>query len=68
MFIMGRYTKTERQLLLYEIIFTSEMIEIEDVMKRLCVNKKMILRDIMDLTDAGLVKLNYSRKEKAYIN
>ena len=36
------------------------MIEIEDVMKRLCVNKKMILRDIMDLTDAGLVKLNYS--------
>lgn len=67
MFIMGRYTKTERQLLLYEIIFTSEMIEIEDVMKRLDTNKKMVFRDIMDLTDAGLVKLKYSRKDKAYI-
>lgn len=64
---MAKYTKTERQLLLYEIIFTSSMIEIEDVMKRLDAGKKMILRDIMDLTDAGLIKLNYSRKEKAYI-
>lgn len=64
---MAKYTKTERQLLLYEIIFTSKMIEIEDVMKRLSASRKMILRDIVDLTDAGLIKLNYSRKEKAYI-
>lgn len=45
MFIMGRYTKTERQLLLYEIIFTSETIEIDDAMKRLDASRKMILRD-----------------------
>ena len=64
---MAKYTKTERQLLLYEIIFTSEMIEIEDVMNRLNANRKMIFRDMIDLTDAGLVKLKYSRKEKAYI-
>lgn len=64
---MAKYTKTERQLLLYEIIFTSETIEIDDAMKRLDASRKMILRDIVDLTDAGLIKLIYSRKDKAYL-
>ena len=64
---MAKYSKTERQLLLYEIIYTSKMIELEDVMKRLEASRKMIMRDIMDLTDAGLIKLRYSRKEKAYL-
>lgn len=64
---MAKYSKTERQLLLYEIIYTSQMIETEDVVKRLEANRKMIMRDIMDLTDAGLVKLRYSRKDKAYL-
>ena len=63
---MAKYSKTERQLLLYEIIYTSQMIELEDVMKRLDAKRKTIMRDIMDLTDAGLVNLKYSRKEKAY--
>jgi len=62
-----KHTKTERQLLLYEIIFTSRIIEIEDIVKRLSVNKKTVFRDIRDLTDAGLVSLIYSRKEKAYL-
>lgn len=64
---MAKYSKTERQLLLYEIIYTSQMIELEDVMKRLEASRKMIMRDIMDLTDAGLINLKYSRKEKAYL-
>lgn len=64
---MAKYSKTERQLLLYEIIYTSQMIETEDVVKRLEANRKMIMRDIMDLTDAGLVKLRYSRKDKVYL-
>ncbi len=64
---MAKYSKTERQLLLYEIIYTSHMIELEDVMKRLEASRKMIMRDITDLTDAGLIKLRYSRKEKAYL-
>ncbi|MBQ5849803.1 MAG: hypothetical protein IIW54_03150 [Lachnospiraceae bacterium] len=64
---MSKYAKTERQLLLYEIIYTSQMIELEDVMKRLDANRKTIMRDIIDLTDAGLANLKYSRKEKAYI-
>ena len=62
-----KYTKTERQLLLYEIIFTSRIIEIDDIAKRLSVNKKTVFRDIRDLTDAGLIRLIYSRKEKAYL-
>lgn len=64
---MAKYSKTERQLLLYEIIYTSQMIVIEDVMKRLGASRKMIMRDINDLTDAGLIRLRYSRKEKAYL-
>lgn len=64
---MSKYPKTERQLLLYEIIYTSQMIELEDVMKRLDANRKMIMRDIVDLTDAGLINLKYSRKDKAYL-
>lgn len=64
---MKKYSKTERQLLLYEIIYTSQMIELEDVMKRLEANRKMIMRDIKDLTDAGLIKLRYSRKDKVYL-
>ena len=63
---MRKYTKIERQLLLYEIIFTSKMIEIDDVMRRLSVEKKTVQRDIKDLTDAGLIRLSYSRKEKCY--
>ena len=62
-----KYTKIERQLLLYEIIFTSRIIEIDDIAKRLSVNKKTVFRDIKDLTDAGLISLIYSRKEKAYL-
>ena len=57
---MAKYSKTERQLLLYEIIYTSQIIELEDVMKRLGANRKMIMRDIMDLTDAGLINLKSS--------
>lgn len=64
---MAKYSKTERQLLLYEIIYTSHIIELEEAMKRLEASRKMIMRDIKDLTDAGLIRLRYSRKEKAYL-
>lgn len=60
------YSKTERQLLLYEILYTSHEATIEDLMRRLNASKKTIQRDIDDLTDAGLIKLTYSRKDKSY--
>ena len=49
---MNSYTKTERQLLLYEILYTSHEVMIDDLMRRLNVSKKTIQRDIEDLTDA----------------
>lgn len=63
---MGEYAKTQRQLLLYEILYTSREAIMEDLMRRLNAGKKTIQRDIQDLTDAGLIKLTYSRKEKSY--
>ena len=63
---MNVNSKTHRQLLLYEIIYTSQEVTIDDLMRRLNASKKTIQRDIEDLTDAGLVKLTYSRKDKAY--
>lgn len=60
------YTKIQRQLLFYEILYTSHEVMIDDLMRRLNVSKKTIQRDIEDLTDAGLIKLTYSRKDKSY--
>lgn len=60
------YSKTQRQLLLYEILYLSYEAIIDDLMRRLNVSKKTIQRDIEDLTDAGLIKLTYSRKDKSY--
>ena len=60
------YSKAERQLLLYEILYTSYEVTIDELMCRLEVSKKTIQRDIEDLTDAGLIKLTYSRKDKSY--
>ena len=63
---MKVYSKTERQLLLYEILYTSHEAMMDDLVRRLNASKKTIQRDIKDLTDAGLIKLTYSRKDKSY--
>ena len=63
---MSFYRKIERQLLLYEILYTSQEATIDDLRRRLNASKKTIQRDIQDLTNAGLIKLTYSRKEKSY--
>ena len=63
---ISNYTKTQRQLLLYEILYLSQEATIDDLMRRLKASKKTIQRDIEDLTDAGLIKLTYSRKDKSY--
>ena len=59
---------TERQLLLYDIFRGSEQVEYEDITSRLPIGKKMIQRDIKTLTDAGLIRVKYSKKDKAYIH
>lgn len=60
------FSKVHRQLLLYEILYTSHEVMIDDLIRRLNASKKTIQRDIEDLTDAGLIKLTYSRKDKSY--
>lgn len=60
-------SKTERQLLLYEIFIHCEVTEFVEITTRLPVNKRMIQRDIVDLRDAGLVDVVYSKKERGYI-
>lgn len=60
------WTKTQRQLLLYELLYTSREAMIDELVRRLEVSKKTIQRDIQDLTDAGLIKVLYSRKDKSY--
>ena len=62
-----KYNKTQRQLLLFEIIFKSHEIVMLEMMKRLSASRKTIQRDIDDLTDAGLIELEYSRKGNTYI-
>lgn len=61
-------TSTDRQLLLYDIFRGSEQVSYEDITIRLPIGQKMIQRDIGTLTDAGLICVRYSRKEKAYID
>ena len=62
-----KLSKTERQLLLYEIFLHCEVTEFAEITSRLPINKRMIQRDIVDLRDAGLVDVVYSKKERGYI-
>lgn len=61
-------TSTDRQLLLYDIFIGSRQVSYEDITSRLPIGKKMIQRDIRILTEAGLISVQYSRKDKAYIH
>lgn len=61
-------TQTDRQLLLYDIFYGSQEVSYEDIAARLPIGKKMVQRDIKALTDAGLICIRYSRKDKAYIH
>lgn len=67
---MAKYielSKAERQLLLYQIFLHCQVTEFAEITTRLPINKRMIQRDIVDLRDAGLVDVVYSKKEKGYI-
>ncbi len=61
-------TSTDRQLLMYDIFKSCEQVSYEEITSRLPVGKKMIQRDIRILTDAGLICVQYSRKDRAYIH
>lgn len=61
-------TKLERQLLMYDIFFQCTVIAFVEITNLLPINKKMIERDIKDLTDAGLISVAFSKKENGYIH
>ena len=60
-------SKIERQLLLYEIFLHCEVTEFVEITSRLPISKRMIQRDIVDLREAGLMDVTYSKKERGYI-
>lgn len=61
-------TKLERQLLMYDIFYHCTVIEFVEITNLLPINKKMIERDVKDLTDAGLISVTFSKKENGYIH
>lgn len=61
-------TKIERQLLLFEIISSCEVTEYIEITSLLPIEKRMIQRDIKDLTDAGLISVTFSKEENGYVH
>lgn len=60
-------SRTERQLLLYDIFLGCRKVEFAEITGRLPVGMRMLQRDIADLTAAGLICVKYSRQEEAYV-
>lgn len=60
-------TPADRQLLLYDIFRGCEQVELAEITSRIPMNRKMIQRDMKILTEAGLIKVSYSAKDRAYI-
>lgn len=63
-----QFSKTERQLLLYAIFINAQIVSYNYITYCLPINKRMIQRDIVDLTDAGLLHVTYSRKNRSFID
>ena len=62
-----KVTKIERQLLLYDIFHRCELVEYQEIFTLLPTSQKTIERDMKDLTDAGLIKVKFSRQEKGFV-
>lgn len=60
-------TKTERQLLLYEIFMRFYGQELETIFSVLPIERRMLQRDVKDLMDAGLISVTFSKEKQAYI-
>lgn len=60
-------SKLERQLLLYEVFLRFLGLELETILQVLPLERRMLQRDVKDLTDAGLIKVRFDKKSKQYI-
>ena len=62
-----RMPRIERQLRLYEIVCQYAIVQFEAVCEIFPYNMRLLQRDLVDLKDAGLVSVKYSRKGKGYV-
>lgn len=60
-------TRTERQLMFFGILWQYKAASFSSIIRHLPVSKRTIQRDIVDLTDAGLICMEYSRKKRGYV-
>ncbi len=60
-------TKTERQLLLYEVFCRFYGQDLETIFSVLPIERRMLQRDVKDLIDAGLISVTFSKEKQAYI-
>lgn len=60
-------TKTERQLLLYEVFCRFYGQDLETIFSVLPIERRMLQRDVKDLIDAGLINVTFSKEKQAYI-
>ena len=64
--------KVTRQLAIFHIFSCSKVVEIGEVVSLMNIikktSKKTIIRDIKDLENAGLININFSKKENGYIH
>lgn len=60
-------TKTERQLLLYEVFERFYGQELDTIFSVLPIERRMLQRDVKDLIDAGLISVTFSKEKQAYI-
>ena len=59
----------ERQLIIYDVFRYFEEVTFRDIEFVLPgLGKRMIQRDIRDLTDAGLIRVSYDRAKQAYVS
>lgn len=61
-------SQVERQLLLYELfLFNEESVTRELIKSCIPISDRMLQRDLKHLSEAGLIRVRYSKKETAYI-
>ncbi len=61
-------TKLERQLLVFDVISHCEVTEYVEITSLIPISTRTIQRDVKDLTDAGLIRVEFSKKENGYVH
>lgn len=60
--------KTSRQLIIFHIFLCSTCVEISDINRLIWTSRKTIARDLKDLSDAGLIKARFSKKQNGFVH